>query len=216
YEYPREIEDLTKSLNWTHRMNAVFDYMNSKYSIKKHDIIECLHQIEISDPMKNLLRFLHSNSYNLIIISDANSIFIEEILEKNGLFNLFSKIYTNKAHFCDQTECLKVQPFNEEFNLNKELFKCPTQICSSNICKGSVLLRHLEENSNGGDKKLVYVGDGHNDYCPGLSLSEQDFYFVRDRHSLSRLLEKRLDLAKNIKSQVFKWVDGDDILKQFN
>lgn len=212
YKYPNEIENFTKTHNWTHRMNAVFNYMDSKYSVTKQDLINCLHEIKIEDSMVDLLKTLHKNSFNLIIVSDANSIFIEEILKKNGLLELFTKIYTNQAEF--NIERLQVQPFNELFNANKELFDCPTKICSTNICKGMVLTRHLEQNSNG-SAQLVYVGDGHNDFCPGLYLGENDYYFVRNNHSLSRLLAQRRDLAEKIKSKIFNWTSGNDILKHF-
>jgi pyridoxal phosphate phosphatase PHOSPHO2 len=58
---------------------------------------------------------------------------------------------------------------------------------------------------------LVYVGDGTNDYCPGNLLRENDLYFVRQNHSLSRLLQKG-DLADKIKAQIKYWLNADDIL----
>lgn len=213
YEYPLEIEQLTKSHNWTHRMNAVFSYMNSKHSVQPQNIIDCMREIVIKDSMKQLLQHLHSKEFQIIIISDANSIFIQEILLKNNLDYIFSKIYTNKAEFCDQTGCLKVQPFNESFNLNQELFNCPTQVCSTNICKGEVLKRHLCEIELSNLAEIIYVGDGRNDYCPGLCLRETDFFFVRENYSLSKLLDKRHNLRECIRSKIFKWQTAKDLLE---
>ncbi|RNA23954.1 pyridoxal phosphate phosphatase PHOSPHO2-like [Brachionus plicatilis] len=213
YEYPVEIEQLTKSHNWTHRMNAVFSYMNLKYSIQQEQIVNCMHEIFIEDSMKQLIKKLHAHGFELVIISDANSIFIHEILRKNNLDTLFSKIYTNKAEFCATTGCLKVQPFNECFNSNKELFNCSTKVCSTNICKGEVLKRHLDQ-ANGltNVTTVVYIGDGKNDYCPGLCLRESDFYFVRENYSLSKLLDRRKSLGENIKAKIIKWSTAKDIL----
>lgn len=164
FRYSDEIEDLTKKLNWTHRMNAVFQFMNLNHSIKKQDILSCLQEIKIHDEMVNLIKLLKEKSYELIIVSDANSIFIEEILRQNNLLDYFSTIYTNKADFNQENECLRVQPFNELFNPNGELFNCPTKICSTNICKGSILDHHLTLKKSNGiyneNKHMIYVGDG--------------------------------------------------------
>lgn len=216
YDYPFEIEQLAKINNWTYRMNAVFDYMNTKYSIQPKDIIGCMHEISIDDSMKQLLQRLHANRFDLIIISDANSIFIQEILQNNNLDEIFSHIYTNRAEFCTITGCLKVQPFNEWFNSSKTLFNCETQICSTNICKGEVLKRHLETNNLSSFNKIIYVGDGKNDYCPGLHLRYDDLYCVRENYSLSKFLYKRKDLCEHLKAKIIKWSTAKELYQIFD
>lgn len=82
---------------------------------------------------------LKERNYELIIISDANTIFIETILIQNGLeelFNMKEGIYTNKAVF-DETGRLKVFPFSATYNKDGEPFDCSTKICTGNICKGN-------------------------------------------------------------------------------
>lgn len=211
--YPDEIEQL-HSLGWTRRMNAVFEYMRKKCDIQKSDLLDCLREIKIDDSMIELIRKLQQNSYELVIVSDANDIFIDEILRVNGLGDAFSSIYTNRGEF-DQDGQLIVKPFNEIFNENGDPFDCSTKICTSNICKGSVLAKHLEQKSNS-DKKLVYVGDGRNDYCPGLYLNKNDFYYVRSNHSLEKLLRKDPSLAEKLAVNVSYWKSAQDILENLN
>lgn len=216
YSYPDEIENLRNTHNWTHRMNGVFEFLHVNHSVRKHEILSCLKEIKIEQSMIDLIKQLKDKSYELIIISDANSVFIEEILNQNGLSDYFSTIYTNKAEFCAENELLKVKPFNETFNKNGELFDCPTKICASNICKGSILTHHLStlDKSKPIDKHLIYVGDGSNDYCPGLYLNENDLYFVRNNYSLAKMLARKTDLACRIKGNVHYWTSGKDIMEK--
>ena len=134
FKYPSEIE---KHQCWTVRMNAVFNFMHSKYRITETDFIQCLKEIKIHDSMKQLLFLLKEKGYEIIIVSDANTFFIETILKENEidhLFNFNKHIFTNKATFINGL--LTVRQFNETFNLNGEPFNCSTGICSENICKG--------------------------------------------------------------------------------
>jgi pyridoxal phosphate phosphatase PHOSPHO2 len=216
FKYPSEIEELYNKFNWTHRMNGVFEYMKRNHDITKNDMINCLKEIKLNDSMVALLKALKDYEYELVVLSDANTIFIEEILKNHDLHTDFSKIYTNFGEF-NETEQLIVKPFNETFNPNGELFDCSTKICASNICKGAVLRAHLnslhEKEINQNEMSLIYVGDGHNDYCPGLCLKENDFYFVRDNFSLARLLRREKELSDKLKSQILYWNDAADILK---
>merc|ERR1712127_422836 len=112
--------------------------------------------------MKKLFRLLKEKNYNLIIISDANTIFIEIILKKNGLeniFNLKEDLYTNEAYF-DREGCLKILPFNQVYNVNGESFDCETKICTKNICKGEVFKNLRKKMGHYSSKCDIYVGDG--------------------------------------------------------
>lgn len=135
YRYPDEIENCKC---WTVRMNGVFKYLHAKYAITQVDYADCLKQIKIDDSMKKLLILLNSKGYKLIILSDANTFFIETILKENQLDHLFEAVFTNRAAF-DQNGCLVVQQFNEFFNQDGKPFECITGICAENICKGLTL-----------------------------------------------------------------------------
>jgi len=213
-KFPNEIEELRETQGWTQRMNAVFRYMFDEHKINKETMMNCLKEIQIQKTMIDLFRELKQNDYEIIIISDANSIFIETILKENGISDYFSKVYTNTAQF-DENECLKVTPFNQTFNINGEIFTCETQICERNMCKGAILKYHIEKSSENTPESgchLIYVGDGTNDLCPGLLLKENDFYFVRSNFSLDKLLKRDQNLRTKILGKLFYWNDADSII----
>ncbi len=214
YEYPVEVENKHDSNGgWTERMNAVFEYMFSKYGVKGKDLLECLEDIKIDDSMIDLIKLLKNNGYELIILSDANSLFIETILLKNNLFNFFDKIYTNKA-FIDENECLVVKPLNQIYNQNGEPFKCSTGFCTSNICKGTIFNDHLNKLlPDNFVEHLLFVGDGRNDYCGGLSLNKNNHFCVRKNFNLSKLLSKKENMVKSIRADIVYWDSAHDIIE---
>ena len=94
---------------------------------------------------------------DLIIISDANSIYIKESLENAGIHEAFSEIYTNPAEFTSEGQ-LVVTPFTNQTECLR-----PEGLCGANLCKGKVLLDFVKSK----DYSLIcYAGDGGNDFCP--------------------------------------------------
>jgi pyridoxal phosphate phosphatase PHOSPHO2 len=213
FKYPSEIEDLYAKFNWTHRMNGVFEYMKREHDIGKNDIINCVGEIRLDDSMIEVIKTLKSHDYELLILSDANTVFIDTILERHGLRSAFSQVYTNAGDF-DSTGKLVVKPFNETFNADAALFNCSTGICASNICKGAVLKDRLCNETDPSTRSVFYFGDGHNDYCPGLCLTtENDVFFVRENFSLAKLLDRESELKAKLTSRVSFWKDAQDILQ---
>lgn len=214
-KYPEEIEKKTELHGWTTRMNSVFEYMFSKFNIKGKDILECLKEIKIDDSMVSLIKSLKENDYKLIILSDANSLFIETILKENRLSDFFDTIYTNEAQI-DSNERLVVKPLNETYNENGEPFKCLTGLCTENICKGKILNDYLGKHLGVNDvmelKHLIFIGDGRNDYCGGLCLNEKHHFCVRKNFNLAKLLAKKEHLVKNIKAEILYWDSAQDII----
>jgi len=136
--FPSHVEQTYNTHGWTARMQAVFDLMHSEFNVTETDLVKCLKEIEVDESMKKLLRVLKEKNYELVIISDANTIFIEVILKQNGLNDLFDlekRVYTNKSFF-DEKGRLNVVPFNEGYNQDGQPFNCETNICTRNICKG--------------------------------------------------------------------------------
>lgn len=237
YKYPDEIESLTEKYCWTRRMAAVFEHMRSKYDIRRQTLIDCIREIQVAESMRELLRLLSANQFELIIVSDSNTVLIETILEANHLLDLFDKknIFTNRAYF-DSNECLRVHPLNEDFNADGEPFDCFTGICAKNICKGKILSdlllkrmsnRESDESSStessvdttrvdlSRPNQIMYFGDGTNDYCPSLVLNKSDTVFIRNDHSYARLLKKNTSFKDNILANITYWTSAADILGYF-
>lgn len=216
YKYPPEIDSHPI---WTHRMDAVFAYMHSEpHQISANELISCIREIQIDPSVIEMIRHLKESSFELIIISDANSVFIDEILKQNGLNGYFSEIYTNQARF-DESGRLRVRQFNEDFGEMICRDECSVpNVCSANMCKGSILKHHLEVKMNSKNdrdrRQVIYAGDGFNDFCPGFLLKKpDDRFFVRNGFSLYRKLQLDETWRDRLNVDVIYWNTGADILE---
>ncbi|KAF9995716.1 hypothetical protein BGZ80_007443, partial [Entomortierella chlamydospora] len=140
--------------------------------------------------------------------------------------HLFSAVITNPG-FWDENDRLHVQRL---IPADAPPHNCPTRLCSLNICKGQEVDKLLEnlvrrDSLQTGDAieartttKMIYVGDGQNDYCPALRMqSSQDIFFVRRGRSLEKYLTKEgQDSAVRgaIKARTVFWERAGDILKE--
>ena len=63
-------------------------------------------------------------------------------------------------------------------------------------------------------KNIVFIGDGHNDFCLGKFLKVDDYLFPRIEFPLHKLInnpDKRSEICCNI----FSWRNGLDIINYF-
>ncbi|OLP97057.1 Inorganic pyrophosphatase 3 [Symbiodinium microadriaticum] len=148
-----------------------------------------------------------------IVLSDANTVFIEAFLQSAGLRSCFSEIITNAAEF-NSDGCLRVRPFHEG-----PPHGCP--LCPDNLCKGLVLRRLLADYQ---PQRVLYVGDGGGDFCPACELRKEDVLLCRappspplTRFGLKRRLEgppevKQDGSAAKVVARVTEWQSGEDVL----
>ncbi len=114
-----------------------------------------------------------------IVLSDANTLFIEKILEKCGVSQFFQRIFSNPAHF-DSNGRLHIQHYHSH--------SCEHCHASPNLCKGQVLTDYLSNKPE--YSKVVYVGDGKGDVCPALRLSANDVLVCRKDYYLAKTLSE--------------------------
>ena len=198
------LSDKVKTDNWIERMNVLFE-MNclTEEKIKKY-----LKDVKIDETMKMLLKHLFNNGYEMIIISDNNSFFIDYILKDNNVRSYFKKIYTNEGRF-DKNGILKLTGLNEVL---KETFECylePNK-CQPNICKRLVLSHHIKKINLKGN--LIYVGDGNNDFCPAYELNESDVLCIRKGYALEKLVASE-GYSSKTKAKIIYWSNGYDLTK---
>jgi len=98
------------------------------------DIQNTFLECKLTDAMQTCLKFLQEKSCHVIILSDANSIFIDNILKGSSAEKLVKKIVTNPAEF-DPKGFLRISPYhaNEDVCLR----------CPKNLCKGIALASEL-------------------------------------------------------------------------
>ncbi|ETW80594.1 hypothetical protein HETIRDRAFT_418592 [Heterobasidion irregulare TC 32-1] len=143
-------------------------------------------------------------------LSNANSVFITTILQSKGLQDLFTEIVTNPAEW-DPSGLLKlrrrVDPAGPQHS-------CKVG-CSPNMCKGDELEAFLARHRPDFDR-IIYVGDGSNDFCPILRLRSQDMILCRQYRGLEKRIAKEGE-KEGLKCQVRYWAGAwevEEIFKQ--
>lgn len=125
-------------------------------------------------------------------------------------YRLFDEIVTNPAHF-EPSGLLRLS--RRILASAKDQHDCKVG-CSANMCKGDELeafLRRRGGREAAGFERLIYLGDGGNDYCPVMRMKEQDVALVRR----GRGLEKRIKAEGMPKCQVRWWNDAWEVEELF-
>lgn len=198
---PEYVEEVKDRSGWTAYMSEIFKYL-FKNNVTQEDYMKCLSEAPLVEGMKELLQLMHkSGECEIIILSDANSFFINYLLQYHQLSSTITKVFTNPSEF-DKDGCLQIQKFMEKNDCSR---------CPDNLCKGLVLQNYVSQKLSEGMKfyRILYIGDGYNDICPALKLTNNDYVFARVGYRLLRALEKMP--AKDVKPAVVPWENGHDI-----
>lgn len=153
---------------WTALMDWLMEGLFEK-GISRESIIDCVAKVPISDGCLAAVRNAGTSGAQQMVLSDANTIFIEAFLSHHGIRDLFTEVITNPADF-DSEGCLHVRPYHEG-----PPHECP--LCPSNLCKGGVLERIRSGLSP--QTQIIYVGDGGGDFCPACELHAGDAVLCR-------------------------------------
>ncbi|MBA0774799.1 hypothetical protein Gotri_009983 [Gossypium trilobum] len=157
-----------------------------------------------NDKILKALVLILSFRCDLKIVSDANTFFIDTILEHHGLQECFSEINTNPG-FVDEQGRLRIFPHHD---FTKSSHGCDHPSCPPNMCKGIVIEKIQASLSMEDQKKtIIYLGDGLGDFCPSLKLGDGDFVMPRKDFPVWDLICKNRSL---IKAQIYEWSDGEE------
>lgn len=157
---------------------------------------------------------LKDKGVDLIIISDSNQVYIETVLKvlfivdmyllkANGMIDVFDRIITNPAWFDDSGK-LNVKRYYDVSQPHECINKCAV-----NLCKGKELLVHRTSKTY---EKIIYCGDGFNDYCPSTKLGGEDILLMRTGFGL----EKKMNMYGNVQCQVLKWFTPSEFYARVN
>lgn len=206
---------------WT----ATMDYQMEglwELGVTPDDLKGCVAAVPVSDGCLQAVRLAadHSPGVQQMILSDANSVFIEAFLEGRGLRSCMREVVTNPAEF-DAEGRLHVSPYH-----TGPRHTCP--LCPSNLCKGMVLERVRAALS---PDCVVYVGDGGGDFCPACDLRPGDAVLCRappspplEHFGLHRRINRSLSEAEpkmmtrhgrpaTINADVLYWHTGADLAR---
>lgn len=135
---------------WLDKKIGTEECGQKQWDLVKIDDVELkkfLEKFEINPGFKELVEKINSNSYKILIASDGYSIYINEILNKNGFKNM--DISCNNAIY-DKGWRLSF------LNKNKEC-----RLCGN--CK-----RKLVEDLKNQGYEVYYIGDGYSDRCASI------------------------------------------------
>lgn len=208
---PDSVRELYRSDGWTSYMQAIFDLLH-KYNVDKKKICKAIEKIPCVEGFDTLIRELKDKlQYDIIIISDSNTEFIGTWLKAHNLTNYILKTFTNPAQFVDNHLMIEMYHLQEHCKLS-----------TKNLCKGQILQDFIENQKHEGINynRIIYVGDGINDFCPILRLNELDLACVRKDYKCADCVKlakegKYLDdLGKpyTVKAKVCIYKTGIDIL----
>ena len=132
-----------------------------------------------------------------VIVSDANTMYIDALVEAHLGSNSFDAIFSNETYRKDHSGLLGIRAHHEHH--------CPT--CPKNLCKSKVVAEYLKSSSRSFDR-IIYVGDGGNDFCP-IQNNASIIAFARQDFKLSRLL------AEAKRENVFTWATHQELMDLF-
>ncbi|XP_015173726.1 PREDICTED: probable phosphatase phospho2 isoform X2 [Polistes dominula] len=95
-----EVQNLYLKNGWTLYMNKIFELLH-KNSIGLKEIEAAIIDIPSTPGFDVLIKELHILGYEIIIISDSNSLLIDIWLKSRQLDKSISKVFTNPAHVSD-------------------------------------------------------------------------------------------------------------------
>ncbi|KAK7319907.1 hypothetical protein RJT34_04635 [Clitoria ternatea] len=192
---------LRHTMPWTSLMDRMMEELHSQ-GITANDIAHCLKTLPFHPSLISAIKSAHALGCDLRIISDANSFYIDTILEHHGLSGCFSQVNTNPA-FVDKQGRLRITPFHHP---TLSPHACP--LCPPNMCKGLVIDQIRDSLPENQRRRFIYIGDGTGDYCPTLKLKEGDFVMPRKDYPLwNRICSD----PKLVNAKVHGWSNGEEL-----
>lgn len=192
----------------------------ARRGVSRDRLLTQLHQLgsELPTPMVQLLQWAKQQQMPVKIMSDCNSVFINNILTGARLSSFVDEVITNSAGFervqgagagdaavglrsSSRSNSSSASSSSSNFKLvihprQPHSHNCPR--CPSNLCKGREMSQLLQQQRKAaGGKgaaacsrgKVVYAGDGANDICPALALGPEDVVLAKAGHALAEYVE---------------------------
>ena len=215
------IDAARRETQWTALMAEAARRMRAA-GVTRAQIAAALRVMPCAPELPAAVRAARAAGAALHVVSDANTIYIQEFLQDHGLAPLFDSIVTNPARW----ECaegggegaeptLVIEPFHA---LGRAPHGCA--LCPTNLCKGAVLdalgLSRGEGGGGSGDAAaagccVIYCGDGGGDLCPALRLGSGDLILAREGFPLARRLRERAGTEAAARAEVVEWKDGAEL-----
>jgi len=207
----REMENVEKSMQWTDIVALSLREAHAK-GITKEQILDALRIMPFHPAMIRAVKDLKAKGQTTFLcLSNSNTVFISTLLEAKNLADLFETIVTNPAEWRENGMLdlrRRVDPDGPQHN-------CPIG-CSVNMCKGNELAAYLAIKGQTYDTydRIVYIGDGRNDFCPILKLRSQDMALCRSFGGLRRAIAQDGERL-GLRCQVHYWTGAWEVEEIF-
>lgn len=152
-----------------------------------------------------------SPSTRFLCLSNSNTVYISTILQHHALTALFADIITNPASWSE------AEPDRISIGRRRPASLPPHGCdvgCLVNMCKGAELDEYVAQQGGSEGKaaymRIVYVGDGGNDFCPLLRLRKGDLALVRKGFELEGRVARE-GKARGLKCDVKYWTQAWEI-----
>ncbi|TCD69831.1 hypothetical protein EIP91_006144 [Steccherinum ochraceum] len=216
-ELRREMKSLKDEIQWTDLVAQSLRKLHAK-GVKREEIERTLKIMPFHPAMVRGITNLKNKASpqtTFYCLSNANSVFISTILKERGLDSVFEgRVITNRAEW--DADLLKLR---RRVDPDGPQHSCKVG-CSPNMCKGEELERILyPQGRQGGQQRafdrVIYVGDGSNDFCPILRMLEGDAVLCRRFRGLQKRIEKE-GQEQNLQCQVVYWAGAWEVEEHFN
>jgi 2-hydroxy-3-keto-5-methylthiopentenyl-1-phosphate phosphatase len=154
-----KVEKIQKDLH-ENKITALQCWVSLFEAVEKWDfdlLRKFIDTINIDESFADFIKYCKLNNFQLFILSDGFNLYINRILEKEGIEPV--EVISNKWEIVDDKVKL-TYPFMDE--------ECKD--CAN--CKRNHII-----NNSGDDEYTVYIGDGTSDRCPAQYC---DFIFAKD------------------------------------
>eukprot|EP00951_Prasinocladus_malaysianus_P001126 scaffold7886_cov46-Prasinocladus_malaysianus.AAC.1 len=186
----------TGELSWTRLMDDCLVAARERLNVSEEQVRAACAAVPMNRAVIAALKQLAALEYvDMHILSDANTVYISEILASNGMGNVFDGVHTNPAAF-DSTGALRVSPYSTHDH--------GCHLCPKNLCKGLIIERLLFASAY---SRVVYVGDGSNDFCPSCRTGPWDVVLARESYPTNRKA-RLLMKARNAEAEIVSAKDG--------
>ncbi|TRM69401.1 phosphatase phospho-type [Schizophyllum amplum] len=194
----RKMRQSKDAVQWTDSVAASLREAHAR-GITREEIEQTLVSMPFHPAMVRAVKDLKAQGKTTFFcLSNANEVFIKTILKSKGLEDLFDEIITNPAEW-DESGLLKVR---RRIDPSGPQHKCSVG-CSPNMCKGEELIAFLERHQPAFDR-VVYIGDGSNDFCPILRMRAQDRCLCRSFRGLQKRILSEGEAA-GLKCELKYW-----------
>jgi len=204
----RQMKTMKDTIQWTDLVAQLLREVHAEGQTRE-DIEGALKIIPFHPAMIRAIKAVKGRTdiqTTFFCLSNANEVFIKTILESKGLQNFFDAIVTNTASW----EPSGLLNLRRRVDPNGPQHACKVG-CSPNMCKGEELTAFLDERDTAFDR-IIYVGDGSNDFCPALRLRTEDIVFCR-KH---RGLQHRIAEEGGLKCSVQYWSQAWEAEEMFD